>query len=89
MSVATKIYISAGGRPRDVAASEKLWEIAGNCGGMSGRTLRRLPVLAHARHIGVSSVGGRASSVEVWLKALGKVVQEESTSRGAIKETSI
>lgn len=50
---------------------------------MSGRSLRRLPVLAHARHIGVSaSANGVASEVEVWLQAMGLVVEQEAAVRG-------
>lgn len=52
---------------------------------MSGRSLRRLPVLAHARYIGMSaltpgyeSVG---SDVDVWLAAMKKAVDEEVVSR--------
>lgn len=52
---------------------------------MSGRSLRRLPVLAHARHIGVSAMNvstpGGASDVEVWLLAMEKVVNAEAASR--------
>lgn len=50
---------------------------------MSGRSLRRLPVLAHARHIGLSaSDGGTASDVEVWLRAMELVVDQEVAARG-------
>lgn len=68
---------------QSVAASNGLWELAGQCIGMSGRSLRRLPVLAHARHIGVSAVGGgrAASDISVWLDAMGKVVADERTGR--------
>ncbi|KAF8318232.1 hypothetical protein DL93DRAFT_2076248 [Clavulina sp. PMI_390] len=52
---------------------------------MSGRSLRRLPVLAHARHIGVSSTAHAAvSDVEVWLKAMELVVDQEAAIRGAL-----
>jgi len=53
---------------------------------MSGRTLRRLPVLAHARHIGLHAQGGggkkkkggsRMPKMEVWLEAMEKCVEEE------------
>jgi len=49
--------------------------------GMSGRSLRRLPVLAHARYIGASALGGRATDIEVWLAAMTKVVEEQQTGR--------
>ena len=42
---------------------------------LSGRSLRRLPVLSHARYIGMTS--GSASDVEVWLKAMSKCVEDE------------
>lgn len=42
---------------------------------MSGRTLRRLPVLAHARYIGMSL---NSPPMEVWLEAMSKAVKEES-----------
>jgi hypothetical protein len=55
---------------------------------MSGRSLRRLPVLAHARHIGVSAAShGAASNVEVWLRAMELVVDQEATVRGASGKT--
>lgn len=59
---------------------------------MSGRSLRRLPVLAHARHIGVSSsASGAVSDAEVWLRAMELVVEQEVTARsgdGAAMETN-
>jgi hypothetical protein len=42
---------------------------------MSGRFLRRLPILAHARHL-VAKGSGRLP-VASWLTAMGLVVQEE------------
>lgn len=41
---------------------------------MSGRTLRRLPVLAHARYIGMTLT---SPPIEVWLEAMSKAVKEE------------
>lgn len=40
-------------RERSNRAGVKLLELSEKCRGMSGRTLRRLPVLAHARYIGM------------------------------------
>ncbi|GAA6025308.1 hypothetical protein JCM11491_002443 [Sporobolomyces phaffii] len=40
-------------RRRAWDASVRLADLAARCQGMSGRTLRRLPVLAHARHLGL------------------------------------
>lgn len=57
---------------------------------MSGRTLRRLPVLAHARHIGMSgSGGGRGGKLgmERWLEAMVKCVGEEEEQMGRIEES--
>ncbi|GAA5940440.1 hypothetical protein JCM1841_003051 [Sporobolomyces salmonicolor] len=61
---------------RDWKCSEALCAVAEQCQGMSGRTLRRLPVLAHARHIGVT-YGTRRPRMEVWLDAMRKCVEEE------------
>ena len=45
---------------------------------MSGRTLRRLPVLAHARFIGMTLAGtGGPPAMEVWLAAMSRCVVEE------------
>lgn len=44
---------------------------------MSGRTLRRLPVLAHARYISHSGSGSAKPSMETWLKAIAKCVEDE------------
>lgn len=74
---------------RSLDASTRLWELAGQCDGMSGRSLRRLPVLAHARHIGMTPRHARASDVEVWLDAMNKVVAEESTGRTFTKDTTV
>ena len=51
---------------------------------MSGRSLRRLPILAHARHIGLSPVltsASATSDVETWLGAMKLVVQQEALTR--------
>jgi len=64
---------------------------------MSGRSLRRLPVLAHARYgIGLNhanapktgKVSGEASAgteVEVWLKAMEKVVEDQGIERARME----
>lgn len=65
---------------------------------MSGRSLRRLPVLAHARHIGMLSapaprtpndpvangkIGRRGGAdVAVWLDAMERVVDGQAVQRG-------
>ena len=64
-----------------------------NSQGMSGRTLRRLPVLAHARHIGISSGGsaqgaGTGVRMKVWLRAMVKTVKEEGEQMTKIDRDS-
>jgi hypothetical protein len=56
---------------------------------MSGRTLRRLPVLAHARYVGQACADpidyddesedgdGHGTAVEVWIEAMERVVKDE------------
>ena len=60
---------------------------------MSGRSLRRLPVLAHARYIGSlamlhasTAVNGRSgkvggTDVSVWLEAMERVVEDQAKER--------
>lgn len=55
---------------------------------MSGRALRRLPVLALARYIGVGYAGSesgstkrRGAAVELWLDGMEKAVHEQGTER--------
>ncbi|GAA5823877.1 hypothetical protein JCM11251_003328 [Rhodosporidiobolus azoricus] len=64
---------------RSWKCSEMLADLAERCKGLSGRTLRRLPVLAHARHLSSSSSLGAASRprLEKWLEAMVKCVEEE------------
>lgn len=45
--------------------------------GLSGRSLRRLPVLAHARHIGSHFAFGPKPKLEVWINAMRRCVEEE------------
>lgn len=72
--------VSAGNR-----AGWKLLQLAQSCQGLSGRSLRRLPVLAHAHHIGTAHA---PVDCEVWLEAMAKAVQETSREGGSsdIKE---
>ncbi|ORY89054.1 P-loop containing nucleoside triphosphate hydrolase protein [Leucosporidium creatinivorum] len=76
---------------RDEKCSEALWELAHACQKQqfSGRTLRRLPVLAHARHLGLSSSissAGQGTRMEQWLEAMRKCVEEEVREMGKIEE---
>ncbi|KAI3487141.1 hypothetical protein L1887_48974 [Cichorium endivia] len=50
-----------------------LLELANSCKGMSGRSLRRLPVLAHAHHIGMAQAPIECS---VWLRAMALAVND-------------
>lgn len=65
---------------------------------MSGRSLRRLPVLAHAHYIGSMplsaqrqkhGLGGGAhtsvTDVTVWLQAMEKVVDAQAIERGRLQ----
>ncbi|KAJ9475477.1 Pachytene checkpoint protein 2 [Pseudozyma hubeiensis] len=61
-------------------AGEKLLEIATGCKGLSGRSLRRLPVLAHAHHIGMAQA---PIDCEVWLEAMAKALRD-TRKQGAI-----
>ncbi|GAA5856603.1 hypothetical protein JCM8547_005885 [Rhodosporidiobolus lusitaniae] len=67
------------GDERAWECSGKLFELAGVCQGLSGRTLRRLPVLAHARHLSLSTSFSSASRprLQKWLDAMQKCVEEE------------
>ncbi|BGP42320.1 hypothetical protein JCM10449v2_006325 [Rhodotorula kratochvilovae] len=62
---------------QETRCSELLYSLAHECTGLSGRTLRRLPVLAHARHIAVSYASSARPKLEVWLEAMRKTVEEE------------
>lgn len=81
-------------RAKDVAL--RLLKLASKCRGqgMSGRSLRRLPVLAHARYIGTlplvrahisskQSPGG--TEVETWLDAMERVVQTQAMEKGRLE----
>ncbi|KAI0921535.1 hypothetical protein AcW1_010293 [Taiwanofungus camphoratus] len=95
-------------RSRNVAL--KLLALAEKCRaqGMSGRSLRRLPVLAHARYIGtlpmfsaskrathvngtdkmkkiLTEGAGTVTEVEVWLNAMGRVVEAQATERSRLE----
>ncbi|KAF8759778.1 ATPase family various cellular activities (AAA) [Rhizoctonia solani] len=45
--------------------------------GKSGRSLRRLPVLAYARHMGSAGLGRGPSDIEVWLAAMERAIDED------------
>ena len=63
------------GRASNVA--RRLLSLAAQCRshGMSGRSLRRLPVLALARYISVGNIT-ESADVETWLNGMERVVTE-------------
>ncbi|KAK4050742.1 hypothetical protein OIO90_004964 [Microbotryomycetes sp. JL221] len=64
--------------------SFKLFELAHTCHGMSGRTLRRLPVLAHANHIRTHN----RVSLENWIDAMCKSAQQEAEQMNRVKQAA-
>lgn len=60
-------------------ASKDLRDIANRCHelGMSGRFLRRLPILAHMGYL----PGKRSCSVDQWTEAMRKAVEEEAKTQ--------
>ncbi|KAL7415362.1 P-loop containing nucleoside triphosphate hydrolase protein [Mrakia frigida] len=78
-----QLFSGVPGRKTDVSRrlSLRLYDLAGKCEGMSGRTLRRLPVLAHARYISINTlpeVGNKATKLASWIRAMEKVVKDEN-----------
>ncbi|SGY62932.1 BQ5605_C007g04756 [Microbotryum silenes-dioicae] len=71
--------------------SHRLFDLATECRGMSGRTLRKLPILAHSKFLTKQVLKGRAGSndrglkLERWLEALERVVREEKRQKGLIE----
>lgn len=66
---------------------------------MSGRTLRRLPVLAHARYVGASIIddvdlvdgedaAAPASEIEDWIEAIERVVGDETLQMDRLEQDS-
>ncbi|GAA5991775.1 hypothetical protein JCM10908_001136 [Rhodotorula pacifica] len=78
-----EVYRSAGTSAANCKKDEALYcslmlyELAEQCKGLSGRTLRRLPVLAHARHIGISHNNSQAPKLETWIGAMRKCAAED------------
>ncbi|KAM0754327.1 AAA-domain-containing protein [Meredithblackwellia eburnea MCA 4105] len=62
------------GQERAARCSERLWELAKECHAaqLSGRALRRLPVLAHAKY-----GTGTSTRLEDWLEAMVRCVRGE------------
>lgn len=67
-------------------ASYKLRRIAERCHELelSGRFLRKVPVMAHARYL-AGRTGGRAS-LDQWMEALGKAVEDERLARELVNQ---
>jgi hypothetical protein len=52
---------------------------------LSGRLLRRIPMLAHARYISKNGdMNGRPRRVDTWLDAMGRVIEDEVRSKLSI-----
>ena len=51
---------------------------------MSGRTLRRLPVLAHARYLSLGAKAGARLEVRYWLDAMLKIVADDAREMSRI-----
>ncbi len=79
--------LSLAGAPAEatLTSSIKLLELAEHCVGLSGRTLRKLPVLAHAKHIGLSIP---PISCETWVDALAKAAQDARADAEQAKQGS-
>ena len=65
------------------AAGLRLLDIAYDCKGLSGRSLRRLPVLAHAHHIGMAQA---PIECEVWLNAMAEALRETRTESDGARD---
>ncbi|SNX86604.1 related to PCH2 - putative ATPase [Melanopsichium pennsylvanicum] len=69
-----RVQAEEGGRKGvEGSAGARLLEIAHACQGLSGRSLRRLPVLAHAHHIGMAAA---PVEVKMWLEAMDLALRE-------------
>ena len=60
-----------------------LYALARECDGLSGRALRKLPLLAHAL-FAPSGADGRALEAAAFLRALHRAIAYERASRGAL-----
>ncbi|QRV72868.1 AAA family ATPase [Ceratobasidium sp. AG-Ba] len=71
---------------RSAKASVQLYSLASMCIGKSGRSLRRLPVIACARHVGFASIGRNgARDISVWLTAMERAITEHSDSQQHVR----
>lgn len=60
-----------------------LYQVADACEGFSGRTLRKLPFLAHAFHL-----NSETSSMKEYICGLARTVERERGSRGYLSKGS-
>lgn len=76
---------AGGGAPANASsrAGYDLLNLANKCKGLSGRSLRRLPVLAHAHHIGMAQA---PIECEVWLAAMAQALQEMNKEDGSSRD---
>lgn len=51
---------------------------------MSGRVLRRMPLMAHVRYMSALGDSGSAKSAERWLAAMDRFVEAERNDRAMI-----
>ncbi|KAK0544774.1 hypothetical protein OC846_005929 [Tilletia horrida] len=72
--------------PASRSASAALSQLAHQCTGMSGRTLRRLPVLAHARYVGAQGMGGPLP-MDRWMQAMRKAVRDTTEEIAQTQKT--
>ncbi|KAI8822937.1 P-loop containing nucleoside triphosphate hydrolase protein, partial [Fimicolochytrium jonesii] len=66
--------------PEEREVSLMLWDLAGQCEGFSGRTLRKLPFLAHAFHLSATPTH-RSVSLKEYVVALRETVRTEKVAR--------
>ncbi|KAK0529386.1 hypothetical protein OC835_004356 [Tilletia horrida] len=72
--------------PQSRSASMLLSKLAQMCTGMSGRSLRRLPVMAHARYIGASANG--PVPMHTWLQAMDRAVTDSKNELAQAQQGS-
>ncbi|KAK0547033.1 hypothetical protein OC845_004320 [Tilletia horrida] len=73
--------------PASRSASAALSQLAHQCTGMSGRTLRRLPVLAHARYVGAQGGMGGPLPMDRWMEAMRKAVRDTTEEIAQTQKT--
>ncbi|KAK9899767.1 AAA-domain-containing protein [Cystobasidium minutum MCA 4210] len=74
---------------RTLRNSKRLSDLAHLCHGTSGRTLRRLPLLAHARYSAKAHMETDLDSVETWIEAMLDAVKAEQEQMNKVEENSV